>query len=367
MLTAACGPLPEVAYETERLEIAVGFDAPVCQGTLDELDDHVARVEFALGTGYGVDPLRVYWLRQPEIDDRCGEGRGGCFFPSTRVLFSGGYSLTHELVHAVLDSEGESYFVEEGMAEMLSGVGVYYDVDNAAVSPAAQLQLSRYEYRGGGLDYAAASHFVRWVYETAGAASMQGLADEIEERSTAAEIERRLEVVLGESMQTIAERYRTTAPDYYPGLAHGRIDTASIEALAEGLVVDLSCVHEDTRGPLPNGDAGMYRVFRVPSEASRTAMISVDGPTGAFVELIDPAARVRDGKVQDWTMPNVELDRRALRVEAGQDVTPQLRRRTYLLVVAVTDADQAAEVTVTFTPAPSRSPRTPKRLPGPTP
>ncbi|MEM6992706.1 MAG: hypothetical protein AAF721_19485 [Myxococcota bacterium] len=282
------------------------------------------------------------------------------------MLFSGGYSLAHELVHAVLDSEGESYFVEEGMAEMFSGVGVYYDVEKATVSPTEHLRLSRLEYRTGGLDYDAAAHFVRWVYETAGPSSMLRLATKIEARSSASEIAGQLESVFAEPMESIEARYRTTAPNYYPGLAHGTVQRPSWSELHDGLRVSLSCGQEDTRGPLPSGEAGMYRVLRVDSDAEGLGMISVDGPPGAFVELIDPHARIKRGVVQDWTRPNSEIDPNAVRIGAGETVLPQLKRRTYLVVVGVTDVE-AADVVVTMTPPPGRSGQSAPERPVPIP
>lgn len=346
-----CAELPEVEYETDRLEVATYFDAPLCRGTLDSFDDHIDRIEDMLGIGYAVDPIRVYWLSQEEVEDRCGEGRGGCFYPSTRVVFTRGQSLRHELVHAVLDSKGESYFVEEGMAEMLSGVGVYYDVSDGSVSPAEHLTLSRTEYRRGGLDYDAAAHFVRWVYETAGPSAMLRLADEIEARSTAAEIENTLEAVVGERMQTIEDDYRTSAPNYYAGLAHGSLAAPSWDTLEDGLAVRLDCAEPETFGPLPQGDAGLYRVFRVDMPNAGVGAIEVDGPEGTFIELIDPLARLRRGLVQDWTQPDSRYDPKALRVYAGERSTPVVKNRTYLLVVASQSPDPADVVVRVAAPA----------------
>jgi len=350
---AGCQELPEVEYETDRLEVATYFDAPLCRGTLDSFDEHVDRIEDMLGIGYASQPIRVYWLSQAEIEDRCGADRGGCFYPATRVVFTRGQSLRHELVHAVLDSEGESYFVEEGMAEMLSGVGVYFDVSDASVSPAKHLSLSRSEYRRGGLDYDAAAHFIRWVYETAGPSAMLRLADEIEARSTAAEIENTLEAVVGDPMQTIEDDYRTSAPNYYAGLAHGTLSAPSWETLEAGLKVRLDCAAPDTFGPLPQGDAGLYRVFRIIMPSAGVSAIEVEGPEGTFVELIDPLARLRRGLVQDWTQPDSRYDPKALRVYAGERTTPVVKDRTYLLVVA-SQSPEPADVRVRIAAPASR-------------
>lgn len=365
-LSVGCGGLPEVEYRTDRLEVATDFDAPICRGTLDGFDDHVDRIEDMLAVGYSNDPIRVYWVSPGEVEDRCGEGRSGCFFPATRVVFTRGASIAHELVHAVLDSEGESYFIEEGMAEMLSGVGVFYDAGEATESPAERLRLSRSEYRNGELDYDAAAHFMRWVYETAGPSSMRRLADEIEARSSADDIVRTLESVLSESMGSIETNYRSRAPRYYPGFGQSGTPQLQWDKLRDGVDVALDCASEFTRGPLLDGSTGQYRVFRVEVPTDGIAHLAVDGPSDAFVELINPHARIRRGWIVDWTLPNAQIDPRSEVVAAGEAIDPTLRDGTYLLVVGVTSTEPV-DVTVTMTPPPTRAPDRPATRTAPPP
>jgi hypothetical protein len=170
LLCAACSELPELSYTTDRLRLGAAFEEPICEGTLKAFDDHV-------GQPSNRDPIVVYWL--DDVSEYCGKNRGGCFFPGTRVLFSTGPSITHELVHAVLDSTAHTYFVEEGIAEIYSGVDVFYDPKPDDGSLASRLSLSRSAYRDGKLDYASAAHFMRYVLETEGELAMRDLADVI--------------------------------------------------------------------------------------------------------------------------------------------------------------------------------------------
>jgi len=354
LVLAACGGLPEVQYVTPRLELATGFDAPVCAGTLDSLDAHLERVGQTLGLGLTGEPIRVYWLSESETEDICGEGTGGCFFPATRVVFGQESSLTHELVHAALDSRGDSSFLEEGMAEMLSGVGVYYDARATDASVAERIDLSRSEYRDGGVDYAAAGHFVRWVFETGGTAAMVNLATELEHSASADEIVATLQEAMSDPIDVISERYRAEAPKYYRGLDQSGVSGLLLDDLRDGVLTRLDCADKDTRGPLRDGEAGQYRVFRVSMPSAGRAMIEVSGSPQGFIDLIDPYARVTRGPVQDWTQPDPQLDPNARRVGFGGATPVQVKARDYLLVVG-TRSLEPAEVTVRVTPPPTRS------------
>lgn len=357
-----CQALPDVQYVTERLEIATNLDTPICQGTLDALDAHVDFVEDGLGVAYDGSPIRVYWLTPDELSNVCANGRGGCFYPATRIVFTTGGSLTHELVHAVLDSEGEIFFIEEGMAELYSGVGVYHDPEEEGTDPVAQLSLTRQEYRSGGLDYRAAGHFMRWIYGEIGPAAVLRLADEVEKGASPGAIETALEQLFDTGVDDVTWRYRVESPRYYAGLSHQHVPYASMTQLRTGTTVALDCASEDTRGPLPDGEAGMYRVLRTNMPEAGIAEIAVQGPPGSFVEVIDPYARLSRGVVQDWTLPRASLDPNAVRIAAGDALELDVKARAYLLVVATADPD-GADVTISITPPPSRTRANPLREP----
>jgi len=360
VLLAGCTELPPVEYTTPRLELATGFDAPVCEGTLDSLDAHLERVEQTLGLGLGSEPIRMYWLSESETEDVCGGGNGGCFFPATRVVFGQGSSLTHELVHAALDTRGESSFLEEGMAEMLSGVGAYYDPRTAEASIAEHISVSRSEYRDGGVDYAAAGHFVRWVFEQGGTPALVSLAEELDRDASMGEISKALQETMSDSMDGISERYRNDAPTYYRGLDQSGVKRLWWKALAEGVEIELDCDDVETRGPLRDDEPGQYRVFWVKMPTDGLATVHVSGAPDAFVELIDPRARLRRGLVQDWTQPDPRFDPGAHEVEVGPSQPLAVRKGEYLVVVGTRSIGPAV-ITLGLTPPPTRSARVPKR------
>jgi hypothetical protein len=251
-------------------------------------------------------------------------------------MFAHGGSITHEMTHAALDSEGESYFLEEGMAELLSGVGVWYDVAEHAASPAQQLRLSRSAYRAGHFDYSAAAHFMRWVYAARGMGGVQRLAAEVEAGASPERLEATLVAVMGESIEDIEANYRLHAPRAYEGFGYERTLAQRFEAHedeaspgAERWVLDveadLDCNAPDTMGPLLEEREGMYAVRRVDVPDNAAAVISVDGDVGAWVDIMNPYARTRFGTMTDWMHPDPALDEGALRLEPGDVVTMALR------------------------------------------
>lgn len=322
----ACNPLPEIGYETDRLRIATDFDDRICDATLQAFDDHVASVEDVLATPTRKDPIVVYWL--DDVTDYCGEGRYGCFFPGTRVLFSTGPSITHEIVHAVLDSTARTYFVEEGMAEMLSGVDVWYRPDPKHDNPANELRLTPSAYRDGKLDYAAAAHFMRFVYDTEGDIAMRALADTIIDGGDAHAIEGTLEHAFEAPIEEIEERYFGQSHTYYRGFAAQEIALA--EELSAGLDMRLDCDDGETRGPLISGGGGLYRVRQVKIKRGGLADIEVDGDSDGWIDFFDPTSS--RGIVTNWAMPRADVDPHALHLVAGDRVKHQLEPGTYLAV-----------------------------------
>lgn len=364
--TSACSPLPEVKYETDRFRIAPDFDDPICEGTLVALDEHLDQVEDGLGRVGQEDPYLLYWMREG-IVDACGEGRGGCFFPSTRVMFARGTSITHEMTHAVLDSEGESYFLEEGMAELLSGVGVYYDPEEADESPADRLRLSRSTYREGGFDYVGAAHFMRWVYDRRGFRGVRRLALEVEDGASPEHLEDALEDIMGQPLHEIEANYRHDARRAYEGLGYDRTPAVRVDAVDEddeldgpeaftiSVSADLDCGTVETMGPLPDERRGMYQVRRVRVPDNVGAVLRVEGDPGTWVQVFDPYALKYRGVMTDWMLPSKQIDRDALELRAGEVVQAELRPGVWAIVLGSDEVDSSRvslEVELTAPPPP---------------
>lgn len=347
LLSTACSELPELDYSTDRLRIGTAFDDALCEGTLQALDDHVDGVEDALGRPTNADPIVVYWL--DDVSEYCGEGRGGCFFPGTRVLFSTGASITHELVHAVLDSTAHTYFVEEGIAEIYSGVDVFYDPDPADGDLADRLTLSRSAYRDGKLDYASAAHFMRYVHDVRGELAMRELADVIAAGGSTGAITDTIEASFDATIDAIADDYFEAAPTYYRGFAAAEVTT--LTNLWDGHQVHLDCDDEATRGPLGRAGGGLYQVRRVAVKRGGEAEFAVDGDADGWVTLFDPNAT--RGIVTNWAMPEAAVDPAGITLRPGERAMVDLDPGTYLLVYGADADDTDVEATLTLSTPPS--------------
>lgn len=355
-LASGCAPLPEVQYETDRLQIAPSFDDPICEGTLLTLDEHLGEVERGLGQVGIQDPFRLYWVRD-DIVEYCGDQNNGCFFPSTRLMFARGRSITHEMTHAVLDSEGHSYFLEEGMAELWSGVGVYYDLSDEQADLGPRLRLSPSQYRDGRLDYNAAAHFVRHIYDRRGTQGIGRLAAEVARGAAPERLEHALEQLMGLAVDEIEADYRAHSRPAYEGLSYDRVPAMVIEEIDQDddrygperlrlwVHAELDCEMEDTMGPLPDERRGMYQVRRVVIPENEGARLWVEGDPGTWVEVINPYARARRGEMLDWMFPDARLDPGALRLEPGDVLQTPLRPGTRAIVLG---ADEAAAGRVTL-------------------
>jgi hypothetical protein len=333
MVAHACTPLPDVRYETDMLEIATEFDHPICAGTLESLDDHVGQVGRSLGvSAANRDPFRVYWMTDG-LQEFCREDSRGCFFPGTRVLFARGSSIGHEVVHALLDSGGETFFVEEGMAEVFSGVGALHDAEATPTGLADKLSLSRADYRGRSLDYVAATHFVRWVHETRGFPAMLRLSKDISDDAGGARLRRTLEEIYEESLAAVEARYVVNAPQRYRGLYEDQLPVVDLLAARQGIERDLDCDATHTQGPLWDDRPGMFRAERlvVPRSGEVYLEATGDAPDG-WIVVFDPYALPHRSAVTPWRLPEPELDAAAIRLEPGESRTQALERGTYLVV-----------------------------------
>ncbi len=348
--TSACGDLPDLSYVTDRLQIGTAFDDPICEGTLQQFDDHVDGVEQALAQPSNTDPIVVYWL--DNVDQYCGEGRGGCFFPGTRILFSTGSSITHELVHAVLDSTAHTYFVEEGIAEIYSGVDVFYRPDPVDGGLADRLTLSRSAYRDGKLDYASAAHFMRYVHQTRGELAMRGLADVIAAGGSTKGITDTIERSFDSTIEEIGDRYFAEAPSYYRGFSAAGVPTSS--ELWRGETIHLDCDDDATRGPLGQGGGGLYQVRRVEVERGGEATFAVDGDSDGWVTLFDPNRN--NGIVTNWAMPDPTTDPNSVTLRAGESQSIKLNPGNYLLMFGADADDTEVEATLSMALAPPVGP-----------
>ena len=339
-------------YETDRLEIAPEFSHPICAGTLDSLDAHVKDVERSLMGTVTRDPLRIYWMTDG-IAGFCRDGSSGCFFPGTRVLFAHGPSIAHEVVHAVLDSGGETYFVEEGMAEVFSGSGVFFDATAREGSLSDGLALSRSDYRNGALDYASAAHFVRWVQTAKGFPGMLRLAKDVGDDANGARLRRTIEDMFETSLDQVEVQYRESAPRVYRSLYDDRIPVNGGSAATRGIERELDCESPKTHGPLWDDSPGMFRTEWLEIPATNRWRLEMTSDTDdAWVVLFNPYARPHRRSVTPWMVPDPSIDPGAIRLDPGTPHTQTLSQGRYMVLFVSTDPATPSTLSLRLEPVP---------------
>jgi hypothetical protein len=338
LVASACIELPEIKYRTERLAIGPDFDHPICEGTLRDLDEHVDAVEGQIGPSQVSEgTIFVYWLTSG-VDEWCANSDLGCFFPGTRMLVTRAESLRHELVHAVIGANGGNRFVEEGIAELFSGVGAY---SKTRPDLSDSLHLTEREYRRGGLGYIEAAHFAHYVFDGMGTSLVADLVADVRSDASPGVLEDTLEDAFERPLDGIEAEYEDHADNYYWGLANRTIDRVELEDLRAGIRRVLDCSNPETRGPLWDDSEGMYRVIRVWIPGPMEVFFEVEGDAGAWLQVVDPHEGDWRRVMPDWTRPDPKSDPGTVRIDTGHETTVSLRRGTHLLVFASTDTGRA--------------------------
>lgn len=337
MTSGGCTEIPDVAYETEHFEIAPDFDYPICAGTLAYFEAHLSMVESSLSrpVPFG-ERIRFYWITN-NLDSWCSERALGCYYPGTHVIIGTGESVSHEIVHAVLDAEAQTnFFLEEGIAELYSGVGAYRRAAlDERPDPSELLWLSPTDYRFGELDYAVAAHFMAYVESEFGNGSTRGIADVIVTAAGPPELEATFERYTGISFAQLERNYDRDARNSYPGLHEDDITPITSH---RWLDVSLRCDQDDTFGPLPDGTGGMYRSLRLELDEPRTVDVELRAPGRVSAQIVD-VRRERDaGVVIDFRHPKLSGAREHPTIHGHDgESSVQLRAGTHLVIISQAD------------------------------
>jgi len=295
------------------------------------LEERIGPSETSEGT------IVVYWLTSG-VDEWCSHSDLGCFFPGTRMVISRAESLRHELVHAVIGANGGNRFVEEGIAELLSGIGTY---SKTRPDLSDSLRVTDREYRRGELGYIEAAHFAHYVFDGVGTPAIGELVADLRGDASPGAIEDTLEDAFERSLDGIEARYEKSEDNYYWGLANRTIDCVELEDLRAGIQRVLDCGNTETRGPLWDDSEGMYRVSRVWIPEPMEVFFEVEGDGGAWLQIFDPHEGDWRRIMPDWTRPDPRSDPGTVRIDTGDQATLQLRRGTHLLVFASTRTGRA--------------------------
>jgi hypothetical protein len=327
-----CREIPEVAYETKHFEIAPDFDYPICAGTLAHFENHLSFVETALArtVPFG-ERIRFYWITEG-LDKWCSERSQGCYYPGTRVIVGNGASASHEIVHAVLNAEARTnFFLEEALAELMSGVGAYHrPALDERPSPGELLWLSPTDYRFGTLDYAVANHFMAYVYRNYGSGAVRGITRTVVTGAGPADLEQVFARYAGVDFETMEADYKDRALSFYPGLHDEHLTAVSDR---RWLDVSLRCDQDHTYGPLPDASPGMYRTLRLNLDIPQFVDFELRGPADARLIVVDVARERSAGNVVDFYHPRLSGRREHPVLHGGETASLPLRAGIHLLVV----------------------------------
>jgi hypothetical protein len=331
----ACTDVPEVAYQTDHFDIAPDFDHPICAGTLQRFEDHLAFVESALSrpVPHG-ERIRFYWITG-DLDSWCSDRAIGCYYPGTRVIIGTSASAPHEIVHAVLNAEAQTnLFLEEALAELYSGVGAYRtsaqrEVD---VTPDELLWLSTSDYRFGELDYGVAKHFAAFVHQRFGQGTIREIADVVATGAGPPALERAFELRTEFAFAELEQLYVDEARSFYPGLRDHVVP--KLDGQSSWFDVSLRCDETTTLGPLWDERPGMYRTFRLVLDEPQTVDVHLAADEGVWLDVIDVRRERTAGKVVDFSHPELSGRREHPRLQSGEKASLQLRSGTHLFVIA---------------------------------
>lgn len=330
---AGCNDIPAVVYETEHFEIAPDFEHPICAGTLAHFETHLNFVESSLARSvpFG-ERIRFYWITE-DLDSWCSRRASGCYYPGTRVIIGDGASVSHEIVHAVLNAEAQTnYFLEEAIAELYSGIGTYHDANfDERPDPGELLWLSPADYHFGEVDYAVAGHFMSYIEARFGASSTRAIASVVVTAAGPPDLEQAFERFTGVNFEELEQQYKASASSYYRGL-HEQ-DIAEILD-PRWLDVSLRCDSEHTFGPLPDAQPGMYRSLRLVLDEPITVDVELIAPERVSVQFVDIRRERSAGVVVDFFHPRLSGRREHEVVHGGEQRTLQLRKGTHLVVIS---------------------------------
>lgn len=331
----ACTDVPEVAYRTDHFDIAPDFDHPICAGTLDRFEEHLAFVESALSrpVPHG-ERIRFYWITE-DLDSWCSDRAIGCYYPGTRVIIGTSASAPHEIVHAVLNAEAQTnLFLEEALAELYSGVGAYRTVAQRDEGPKPDdlLWLSLSDYRFGELDYGVAKHFASFMHQRFGQGTIREIASVVASGAGPPALEHAFEIRTGLDFDELEQVYVDDARSFYPGLREHVVP--ELDGQAKWVDASLRCDEDTTLGPLWDERPGMYRTFRLVLDEPHTVDVRLVADDDVWLDVVDIRRERAAGKVVDFSHPVLSDRREHPRLQGGESAALQLRSGTHLFVLA---------------------------------
>lgn len=291
-LSGACAPAEPIVILTEHLHIEPSDSDTVCRGSLDNMEALLGHVATFLMVEIP-SPIRLFY-GDTAVSDHCGEGLGGCTSP-TRV-FAKGFSVYHELVHAVrfVGRVPGTRFFEEGLAVVLSGFqpeaqSVEIDAGATLLGP-VELNAIPWDDRSFS-DYGIAAHFVSWLIDEFGQEAVARFYNDEGYMSRKAE-GLAFEEAFGLTLAEAEDAWRSASPLRYEWGENcdpaRRVEWsgATLEYKAE-----LDCEAEGALGPGPSENVTVVGAcFNV--EAAATLQVDFVADAGTLTILLESCAPV---------------------------------------------------------------------------
>lgn len=229
-------PLPE--YPLEGITVLVGFDDPICGGTLDWIEARLHWLAGETGLSVSTSPIRYYWLRE-DTYEHCPTG--AC--ATGKKIYTPLEWFSHELVHGHLAQLGAPRpWLSEGMAQLLEDAR--WDAPDPPMTPS--MMLAQTDYLG--LSYDSAASFVRYLRDRFGMPALIELYAALDHVDAAHTPEVFFDV-LGEEWDAVEDAYLADFTPVPVGSVNCDFPELAPESGAWTLPVASPCEDDATIGP----------------------------------------------------------------------------------------------------------------------
>jgi hypothetical protein len=290
----------DVRYQTMYVDVAPGFDAAICRGSLLELDRHVEAVASQLEL-VPQQRITLYWFSpnadgatDDDIHEWCEDDDVGGCYRGDAVIYSYGTFVYHELVHALVIPAwgGSKKLFHEGAAE-----GFYRQTDYSAYFfPTHSVKSD--DLPSEHVDEYGFGHFSRWLVDEFGPARYRELFGNA--KPTDGDVFALVEAVYDTPLQELEQDYLATAPDLYPapglcdGLTHIPWDVVAGRWKYETTV---DCNAPEAFGPIDgDGRVDLSVTLDIPDEPDVLWTVWNDGPDSiSMIQCLDAPVVSDDG------------------------------------------------------------------------
>ena len=236
VLLLACD-LPPIEYETEYLRIGTDSAAPVCAGTLHELDAQVRVVEDALDIRVE-NKLEVYLF---EGTPSCKDDVEGCYSHRKKRAYTSLSAAGHEIIHAAVHQNigyADDLF-DQGLAVDLTGRGLTFP----RTYPASNLGLPSIA-----VSASTAGHFMRWLRSRYTASEIKDIVIYSEGKRSMKRALEAFRKATNDDFADVEQLYLDTAPEFYAPFDIVVPPTVAPTAGGWDIVASFDCTQVDTQG-----------------------------------------------------------------------------------------------------------------------